>query len=84
MYPHTKDHKVLSERMITLDCGTSAIEFVIDWNWSIDSGSQFINIQTVCVVAKKNENFVWLDSTNFSNVPIDINKKVTNSLRFYY
>ena len=84
MYPHTKDHKVLSERMITLDCGTPAIEFVIDWNWSIDSGSQFINIQTVCVVAKKNENFVWLDSTNFSNLPIDINKKVTNSLRFYY
>lgn len=77
MYPNTSDHKVVSEKMITLDCGTQAIEFVMAWNWS---GT---DIKTTCVVAEMGDKLIWVDSTNLGNEPIDINRKLTNSLRFY-
>ena len=77
MYPNTSDHEVVSEKMITLDCGTEAIEFIITWNWS---GT---DINTTCVVAEAGDRLIWVDSTSSGREPMDINRKLTNSLRFY-
>ena len=77
MYPNTSNHEVVSEKMITLDCGTEAIEFIITWNWS---GT---DINTTCVVAEAGDRLVWVDSTSLGREPMDISRKLTNSLRFY-
>jgi len=76
-YPNTSNHEVVSEKMITLDCGTQAIEFVIAWNWS---GT---DINTTIVVAEAGDRLIWVDSTSLGREPMDINRKLTNSLRFY-
>lgn len=82
-YPRSSGHKVESRRMFNLECGTRAIEFVIAWNWGPRGGGEPFPIKTVCVVAEQGEGWVWVDSTCRGGEPIDINRKITNSLRFY-
>lgn len=82
-YPKSSEHKVESERMIELECGTEAIEFVISWNWGPMSGGEPVPIKTTCVVAEAGDGWVWVDSTSHAGESIELNRKLTNSLKFY-
>lgn len=82
LFPHSSDHQVISERMVSLACGTMAMEFVIDWKWRGGEGEPPVDIRTVCVVAQKANTFIWIDSTNFSRSPMEISRRAANSLKF--
>ena len=82
-YPNTSGHKLVSENMITLACGTPAIEFVIEWIWGMGEGKEPRKIVTTAVVARRDNQCIWVDSTSRAGEPIDINKKACRSLQFY-
>lgn len=83
MFPNSSGHILVSENMTTLACGTPAVEFVIEWTWGRGEGKEPEKIVTTVVAAKKDNQCIWVDSTNRAGEPIDINRKVCNSLRFY-
>lgn len=82
-YPNSSEHKIVSVNMIILDCGTTAIEFIIEWCWGLGKGGEPLRIVTTTVVAERDNMLVFVYSTNIAGKTIDINKKVTRSLKFY-
>ena len=90
VFPNTSGHRITHEKMITLECGTPAVEFDLEWEWGLLKGQKPVKgveyplkIKTTFVLAYKDNKLVWVDSTNMADKPLDVNKRITHSLKFY-
>ena len=79
LYPESIEHKIISEKMITLEDGTKAVEFSMEWDWN----NPTLKLITMFVAAYKDNKSIMVLSTNNLSGSLDINRKIIHSLKFY-
>ena len=77
--PETTGHKIISEKIITLEDGIQAVEFDMEWNWD----NPPLILLTMFMVVYKDNKFIRVISTNNLTDSLDINRKIIHSLKFY-
>ena len=75
----SSDHKIVHEKMITLEDGTQAVEYDMEWNYISD-----FKLTTTYVTTYKDDKCITVNSSClYGTVPIDKLKPITHSLKFY-
>jgi hypothetical protein len=81
LYPTTTGHKIVHEKMITLEDGTQAVEYDMEWNWDKPP----VKLITTALVTYKGNKIIWIGSTGMAATP-GISEKlkvITHSVKFY-
>ena len=80
-FPKTTGHKIVHDKMITLEDGTKAVEYDLIWNLDLPP----VKLITTCVAVYRGNKFILICSTGMAAMPgvLEKQKQVTHSLKFY-
>jgi len=78
IFPNSDGYEILSKKEITLDCGTDAVEFEMDWLWEDGHTS----LKSTFTIAYKANKLITVSTTSW-HPEVPSLKKIHRSFKFY-
>jgi len=79
IFPNSGEYEILSKKEITLDCGTDAVEFEMDWLWEDGQTS----LKSTFTIVYKADKLITVSTTSWYPEELPSLKQIHRSFKFY-